>query len=150
MSMMPNTGAQAPASSLTGPNNSFSSAGGSQFFNQIPQQRTGVVLVQTPIPASGWTQVMTLPRNPYVTIQDFWIYNIGASAMDCYFAMAARGSAFSSSGGTTQVDVFQICSGVSKVFRETNSFVSLNPKQALWFYSTQACNLRLSGLQVNL
>ena len=141
-----------PASALTGPNNAFQGAGGPQFFNQIPQQRAPILLWQGPIVKATWTKLIDVPRNPYSQIQDIWVGLQSGTTMDCYFAIAGSLSTFDASSGTplVQEDVFQLCSNAGKIYRESNAYIALNPKQVLWFYSTEACNLRISGTQVDL
>jgi hypothetical protein len=136
--------------SLMSPNNAFTNPGGPSFFNQIPQERPIILLDQTAIVASTWTDIIGIPRNPYMSIEDIWIYNLGGSAMSCWFAFPLPGSAFSSGGSTSQVDTFQICHSVALIYRETNTSIAVDPKQPVWFYCDQNCNIRLSGKQVNL
>ena len=99
-----------PSSALTGPNNSFQGSGGPQFFNQIPQQRSPILLWQGTAVANTWLNLMDAPRNPYTQIQDVWISLQSGAAMDCYFAILGYTTiGFSSvAPPANQADVFQI------------------------------------------
>lgn len=140
---------QAPASGLSGGDGPFQ-PGGPSFFNQNPRQLSTIVLFQGAIPITTWTLAVKVPKASYMTIQDFWIFNRGGSPMSCFYAMVASGSAWLQTGGTNQDDVFQICSGAVAYLRESNTDqVAIHPNQALWFYSSQPCNMRISGIKVD-
>lgn len=124
------------------------STGGSVFFNQIPQQRVPVLLYQGAVTGGTWTKLLA-SRTPFLQVQDFWVCNRGGSNMDGYLALPGPLSTFSSTGGLSQEDVFQLFSDTQKLFRETGSYVAISPRQEVWFYCTQAANIRLSGLQVS-
>ena len=135
------------SSSLANANSPFQSEGPS-FFNQNPRQLSTVLLAQEAVPATTWTLLMKLPRAEYTTIEDFWVYNRTATALDLYVAMPASGSTFDHTSGVAQDDVFPLCINIAKVFRDGLAKVALTPNQELWVYSTQACNIHFSGLKV--
>ena len=127
--------------------NPLVSQGGAGYYSRYPQQFVPIVLWQGAVPGGAWLAIKSAPRNIHYQIQDIWIANQTNSAMDCYFALPTSAT-FDHTDGLGQVDVFQICSNVAKLYRETGAYIAVSAVQPIYFYSTHDANMRISGLEI--